>query len=302
MNTRLPTAVSLLLALGSSPLLANTQSHQGWQSEAQAGWIHERDSGLEQDGELGVDRFFAQFETRKALDEKLQLGLSVGLGRADYDFSGSQGFAAARPWDKVDEFRLGLSSRYRMNERWTLFALPALRFNAESGASLGDGMTAGLLGGASYRLSDSLSIGPGFGVFSEIEDSASFFPVLLIDWQITDSLSLETGRGYAASRGPGLQLNWRHSSQWRYAFGARYEKQRFRLDDDGVAADGFGEKSSIPLYALAEYRVTPKFRVQLIGGAELDGELNLEDDDGGRLDSTDLDTAPFFGLNLGLQF
>ena len=108
------------------------------------------------------------------------------VGEDRYDFSGAVGFGGLDPWGRIREVRVSAPIRYVANQHWTVFAIPSLRFNAESGASLGDGQTGGLLTGVSYRVSDSLSIGPGLGAFTEIEDDASFFPILLIDWAITD--------------------------------------------------------------------------------------------------------------------
>jgi outer membrane receptor protein involved in Fe transport len=180
--------------------------------------------------------------------------------------------------------------------------MPSLRFNAESGASLGDGRTVGLLAGAGYRVNDRLTIGPGIGVFSELEDSASFFPILVIDWKITDSLSLETGRGFAASRGPGLQLRWTYSPTWEFAAGARYEKTRFRLDDDGVAPGGVGEDTAVPLFALAEYTLSPNARLSVFGGIEVDASVRLEDASGRKVSESDLSNAPFFGASFQARF
>ena len=146
-----------------------------------------------------------------------------------------------------------------------------------------------------YRYSDTLSIGPGLGAFTEIEDDASFFPVLLIDWKITNALSLETGGGFAASRGPGLQLRWQYSPRWQLAFGARYEKTRFRLDDGGPARGGVGQDKAFPLFALAEFTVSRHAKLSLIGGAEIGASLRLEDASGGLINDSDLSVAPFFG-------
>lgn len=294
----------LCLLLTALPLRAQpyAETTDGWQGNAQVGAIIQPQVDLDTGGNLSVSRAFARLGAAKAMGDDWRLGASLGLGRTDYDFGGAGGFGGLRAWDTINELRLGLSGRYQASEDWTLFAIPSLRFNAESGADLADGMTGGLISGASYKLSDRFSIGPGFGVFSELEDSASFFPILLIDWQITDSLSLETGRGYAASRGPGLQLSWRHSPSLRLALGGRYEQQRFRLDDKGIAPDGVGEKKSIPLFALVEYGLSRNTQLTLIGGTELNPSLRLEDANGQLLNRTDMDTAPFFGANLSARF
>jgi outer membrane receptor protein involved in Fe transport len=230
------------------------------------------------------------------------LGISLGYGEDDYDFSGSGGFGGLDPWGRVRDLRVSVPVQYAVNDAWTLYGIPSLRFNAESGASLGDGQTAGLLAGAAYRVSERLQIGPGLGVFSELEDDPSIFPILLIDWKISDRLSLETGRGFAASRGPGLQLRWAYSPSWQFALGGRYEKVRFRLDDDGAAPDGVGEDKAVPLFALAEFAFSRDAKISVFGGTEVGGALRIEDESGRRVSQSDQSSAPFFGASLQASF
>lgn len=85
------------------------------------------------------------------------------------------------------------SMRRAFSERINAFASPSVRWSAESCGDAGEAMTAGLLDGANHRVSDRLTIGPGIGVFDEFGDSDSAFPIMLIDWRITDTLSLATG-------------------------------------------------------------------------------------------------------------
>jgi hypothetical protein len=268
----------------------------------QGGAVYQAESSLDSGGDVSVGRYFASVGAARVVDGRWRVGVSLEYGEDRYDFSGTAGFGGLDPWGDIRELRVSLPVQYFADENWTLYAIPSLRSNAESGASLDDGRNGGLLAGALYRVSDRLSIGPGFGAFSEIEDDASFFPILLVDWKITDSLSLETGGGFAASRGPGLQLRWRHSPRWQFAFGARYEKTRFRLDDSGPAPDGVGEDKAVPLFALAEFTLAPDLKLSLVGGAEVGAELRLEDSSGNRVSSSDLSTAPFFGATLQARF
>ena len=101
--------------------------------------------------------------------------------------------------------------------------------------------------GVSWRINDRLTIGPGIGVISEIEDSPTVFPVLLIDWKITESLVLATGSGVGATLGPGLVLRYMATDKWSFYLGGRYEKLRFRLNADGPSPTGVGEDKSFPL-------------------------------------------------------
>jgi hypothetical protein len=147
-----------------------------------------------------------------------------------------------------------------------------------------------------------LTIGPGLGVLSQLEDSASVFPILIVDWKITDRISLETGRSLGATRGPGLNLDYRLSDSWSFGLGARYESLRFRLDDKGAAPGGVGEGSSIPLYLSATYSRGRDLQVSAIAGVDLNGELRLEDSEGRRLARDDYETAPFLGVTFNVRF
>ena len=188
------------------------------------------------------------------------------------------------------------------DEQWTLFAIPTLRFYGESGADSGDSATGGALAGVSYRVNDRLTIGPGLGVLSQIEDSVSIFPILIVDWKITDRISLETGRGLGATQGPGLNLNYRLSDTWSFGLGGRYESLRFRLDDRGSAPDGVGEDRSVPVYLSATYSRGRDLQISAIGGVELNGELRLEDSQGRRLARDNYESAPFLGATFNVRF
>lgn len=303
---RLLTLLGLLFFLGTNPLPARAQPGSGpdgsWRWLFQGAAVKQFGSGLDSGGDLEVERYFISGGATRQLASRWRLGVELGYGEDRYAFSGHGVFGAQSPWGTARELRLSLPMRYVADDRWTLLAIPSLRFHAEDGASLNDGQTQGLLAGAIYRVNESLSIGPGFGAFSEIEDNASLFPVLLIDWRLTDKLSLRTGGGFAASRGPGLQLTWKARPQWEFAFGGRYERARFRLDDEGVAPDGVAQERGFPLYVSAEYGMSKETKLRAIGGAKVGTELRLEDETGRLISETGVDTAPFLGALLEARF
>jgi hypothetical protein len=183
-----------------------------------------------------------------------------------------------------------------------VFLIPTLQFFAENGADLGDAMRGGGFVGISYRFGDRLTLGPGIGVLSQIEDSATVFPVLIIKWKITDRLNLETGRGLGATLGPGLVLRWEATDKWDLAVGGRYEKLRFRLDDKDIAPKGVGQDRAFPLFGAVSYRFSRRIQVSLLGGADLGGELRLEDKKGDLIAKDDYDTAGFGGITFNGRF
>ncbi len=220
---------------------------------------------------------------------------SVGVGVEDYSFSGLTG---PRPWDDIHSLRFGMTVRWARDERWTIFGGPTVRSTIERGASLSDGVTGGGFAGFTYKFSDRLTLGSGFGVLSQIEDSTSVFPFLLINWNITDRLALRTGGGLASTLGPGLTLAWRRNPRLELSLIARTDRTRFRLDDSGPVSGGVGQDRSFGLYGAIGYRVSPLASLSGFLGASFNGALRLEDQDGRTISHTDYDPA----INLGLTF
>ena len=44
----------------------------------------------------------------------------------------------------------------------------------------------------SPTFSENLTLGGGIGIRSQLEDDALFYPIIIVDWQITDRLSFDT--------------------------------------------------------------------------------------------------------------
>lgn len=291
--------LSALLASGHALAQPSTNA---WRLRLDTGAAHRWQTDINDGGEVELDAWSVRLAADKAVAPDLRLGLAAGYGERHYGFEGETGFAALKPWSDVRQLRLSGSLNWKADERWNLFAIPSIRWFAEDGADLGDGQIGGLLAAASYRVNDRLSIGPGFGVFSELENEVDWFPILAINWKLTENLALRTGSGFAATEGPGLVLDWQPSERWSLSLGARYEKARFRLDDKGVAASGVGQERAVPVYLGAARSFGSHLRLSLIAGVEFAGELRLEDADGVLIEKSRFDPAPFGGATLDLRF
>ena len=299
-----------ILAVCSNPAAAEKYDKAGDDSRATNGWstflrggaVHQFDSDLGGGGSFKADRFFVQGGLGYAFDRYRNISLALGYGYDGYDFSGQGPFAGLHPWDDIHAFRISAPFRWGFGPDWQVFVIPSLRYTAESGADFGSAATGGGFAGFAYRFSDRLTLGPGIGAVTQIEDDASIFPVLIVNWKITDRLSLQTGRGLGATLGPGLTLNWQASAGWDVFFGGRYESLRFRLDDKGFASGGVGEDNSFPLVGGATYRFGRKGDVSLVGGLKLGGELRVEDEKGNPIIDETYDSALFLGLTFRLRF
>jgi hypothetical protein len=225
------------------------------------------------------------------------IGVFVSTGRIDYDFSGTPA-----PWGEVRDTSLSVPFRYTLGQG-DVFVVPSLRYDYEDGADHEDGQTAGAFVGYAWRFSDTLSLGPAFGIFSQLEsDDLNIFPAILVDWKITDRARISTGPTIGATQGPGLAFDYAVTDKLRLGVAGRYENIRFRLDDDGPAPGGVGEDTSFPLVLTLDYEPFPGSRLAAFAGAELGGELRLEDSSGRTVQTRDYDPAPIFGIAFRIGF
>jgi len=266
-----------------------------------AGGLKQQQSALDQGGEFELERWLIKVEDSQRLDAGWRAGVSLSYIEDDYGFSGVSPFGGDRPpWGTIQELRLSIPLTHR-GRHWNSLLIPSMGYRGETSADLSDSRQFGMLAGSAYRFSERLSLGPGFGVFSEIEEGVDFFPILLLDWRITDHLTLKTGRGLAASRGPGLTLQWQPDRLWKLALCVRYEKRRFRLDEAGEVPGGVGQHRALPVSLSLGYQPNTYLSFNLLGGLAYAGELQLEDADGHFLRDSEYDTATFLGLTVKIR-
>ena len=281
---------------------AGPASKIGWSVFTRGGYVHQMDTDIDNGGSFSVNRFFVQGGPSYVSDKGTSISLAVGYGLDGYNFSGNTGFGGRNPWEDIHSLRFSIPLRWKINEQWAGFVSPTIRFAGEKEADFDNALTGGGFAGFSYRYSDSLTIGPGIGVLTQLEDSTRVIPILIINWKITDTLSLNTGRGIGATLGPGLTFDWRPSRVWSFSIGGRYERLRFRLDEEGTVPNGIGDDLSFPIFGGIAYSFTPMIRIGVLGGVEVGGELRLEDENGNTIIKENHDPAGFLGITFSARF
>jgi len=285
-------------SIGNAPMW----SKAGWSVFTRGGYVHQLDADIDDGGSFSVNRFFIQAGPTYTTDNATSISLAAGYGFDGYSFSGESGFGGRKPWDDIYTLRLSIPVRWKMSQKWTGFVSPTVRSTGEKGADFNEAITGGGFAGFSYEFSDRLSIGPGIGVLTQLEDSTQVIPILVINWKINDTLSLNTGRGIGATLGPGLTLDWRPSRSWSFSLGGRYESLRFRLDENGDVPNGVGDDRAFPIFAGVGYSLTPMIRVSFIGGVEVGGKLRLENKTGRLITEEAHDPAGFVGFAFNARF
>jgi hypothetical protein len=177
-----------------------------------------------------------------------------------------------------------------------------VRAYAESNVDPLDGLTGAFFGGASYTFNDRLKLGPALGVVGQIEDRLSIFPVILVNWAITENLSLDTGGGLASTAGPGLALVYEFSEHWKAGITGRYERKRFRLNDSGDAPGGVGEDRNVPVYGTLAYFLYPQGYITAIFGYNTYGKLGLFDENGDRVSDIEYEPSASIGFVASFRF
>ena len=297
------TASSLLFLFCTMPVSAQPQQRSPWSFNFDGGGAHYSDTDLKDDtGSFSVDRWYLGAGVNYSWSPRNSVGASFGGGRSVYEFDELTGFGNGEPWGTIEDARLSFSTRFGVGEKAVVFIVPTVRINGEKGASNSDSRTYGLFGAVAWRISENLTIGPGLGIFSRLEDSTRVFPVLAIDWNITDRWSLSTGRGLASSRGPGLTLGYQLNEDWSLGLAGRYEDQEFRLDNEGVAAGGVGRDQSIPIVFSAELKPSKQLNLSVFGGLSFGGNLRLKDASDTLIEESDYDATPIFGATFQFRF
>jgi len=254
------------------------------------------------EGSFSVNRWFASMGVTYAWNRRNSIGLSVGGGSNKYDFDELTGIGGGDPWEEIQDTRISLVGRFGFGERGSFIIIPSFRYNGEKDSDTSDGRTWGVFAGAAWRLNRGLTIGPGIGVFSRLEDGTRVFPILVIDWQFSERWSLSTSRGLAASQGPGLTLGYQASERWSFGLTSRYENNEFRLDEEGTTPGGIGKDQSWPVVASAAWEPNEVVKLALFAGMEFGGKLKLKDPYGELLSESKYDAAAIYGATFELRF
>jgi len=294
--------VVVLGLICATPILAQDQQTSPFLFRVAGGGVHQTEVDLtDSSGGFSVDSVFIGASLDFGWSLRDSIGISIGGGKSSYEFNDSSAFGGGKPWSKITDTRLSLTWRTGLGERGSFFLIPTLRRDGSGSASSSDSTTYGLYAAAAWRLNESLTIGPGIGALTRLEDSTRFFPILAIDWDITERWNLSTGKGMAASRGPGLTLNYHLNDDWSLGVAGRYEDTEFRLGNKDPVAGGVGRDLSVPIVFLATLKPSPKLEFSVFTGVELFGTLKLKDPDGHVLDESNYDPAPLFGVTFEVR-
>lgn len=259
------------------------------------------DADLDNGGELGSSLTTLGLSADWSRGRGEAIGLSLDLGLGDYDLSGATEIPGADAWGQVTELNLGVNWRKPVGESGLIFIAPNLGVARGEGADWEESLRFGLIVSYGYRVSNTLTVGIGAGIFTGLEETTGF-PVLLINWQISERWRLGNSFRAGPSGPAGLEIAYALNPGWEIAFGGGWRSDRFRLDENGAIPNGIGEVEGVPVYLRLSWDVNEQLSLGVFGGVWTSGEVMSETSGGFELASDDLDTAPFFGISASSRF
>jgi hypothetical protein len=233
------------------------------------------------------------------ISDEFKLGLAASFQWSRYDFSG----VAGDPWQDVYLFRVTPLLQYTIDENWSVYGGPSMAFAGESGADFSDSTTGGGLVGFNYRASETLSIGAGFGIFSQIEDDARVVPFITANWMFADQWTLRAGFSEVAGNGGlGAEVTYDLGNNWKVGGGLQVTKKRFRLQDSGGSQGGVAEDTNVPIFAKVAWQPCEKATLEFVAGIAAGGEYRIEDNTGHKVYEENYDAAGLIGIRALFRF
>jgi hypothetical protein len=245
------------------------------------------------------------------INESILVRIRAGYRHASYNFrqdnepNGRLDYGSSElprdPWGSVNTFELVPTTTILVGSRFSVIAAVPIHWAGETGARR-NGFAAGVSALVRWQITDNLRIGAGIGVTSQLEDDAETFPIVSLDWQISDTINFRTEGSWL--QGGNATLLWGPSESIRLAFSAGYERNRFRLDDNGFQSDrnGIGEVTAVPLEVGLRFRLFERAFFDFRLGLAVAGQLRIESDNGHKLYEEDYDPSPRLGLSLTIPF
>jgi hypothetical protein len=249
-------------------------------------------------GDVTVSRVGGDVGAVIPIGERARLTLGFDYEHSNYEFHDATGFIAGSdsPFREVNRETLSGSYYQQQTQRLGWLAGGSIGFTAEDGADLGKAVEGTVFGGVRYAVTERFFVGGGVYVGTQLEDNPYVWPLITLDWQISERWRLSTeGR-------PGVTLSYSPSERWTIYLAGEYQYRDFRLDRHGPAPSGVGRDRRVPL--MLGVRFEPNRQLSLEGGAGVYFAQNFEilDSGGNKLVDKDVDATPFVQLELTYRF
>lgn len=291
-------ALGLLASLAAG---GTAQAQGDWHPSASITPIYVGNAGIDGGGDYSMAGAIVRAGVTRSLGGPNLAGVTFNYDYLDYSFSNPAAFRGVAPWNVVQRYGVAAPLLFGVSEGWLLTVIPSVDWFRENGADEGESLTFGGVLSATRFFADGNRLGLGVGVFQRLEKT-SYFPLLLIDWKLSDRWRL-TNPLSAGPTGPaGLEIDYRLDGGWSLGLGAAWRTTRFRLSESGPVPNGIGEERSLPVFLRATRNFGGGLAMNVYAGVVTAGQLRVEDKNGNALREVDVDPAPLLAVTFSARF
>lgn len=295
----LRTAALGLLAWAAAGGAAQAQGN--WHPSASITPLYVGNSGIDGGGDYSMFGTIVRAGVMGSIGGPNLAGLTFNYDYSDYSFSSPAAFGGVAPWNVVQRYGVAAPMIFGVGDGWLLTVIPSVDWFRENGADEGDSLTFGGVLSATRFFSDGNRLGLGVGIFQRLEKT-SYFPLLLIDWKLSDRWRLVNPLSAGPTGPAGLEIDYRLDGGWNVGLGAAWRTTRFRLSETGPVPNGIGEERGMPVFLRATRNFGGGMAVNLYAGVVTAGQLRVEDSNGKALREVDVDPAPLVGVTFSARF
>ena len=293
---------ALALALAGNAVAQPAPQETPWTISASGSAGSVGEGKLDSGGNVSLRLVSGSVGLNYAPDWRWSAGINLNAADYRFDFSGDGRLAALDPWSDVRMTTVSVPLRYAFDRQWGLFVQPSYQRAGSRNADAGESAQWGSVAAVTYASAPRKLIGLGAAVFAGLEKTRAF-PIVLVDWQLSDRLRLANPLTAGPTGPAGLEIVYALGSGWELAGGGAYRSLRFRLDRElPVAPNGVGEYSGVIGFGRLTYRFDPKVSVDLHVGGAFGTRVKLEDASGNNLVTEHAGTAPFAALTFRARF
>ncbi len=262
---------------------------------------HAFSADLDDNGEVQVSRSGVALGVRQPLGDRLTLDTRFGFEYSHYNFDDADIEGTDSPFSDVYSGGIFAILSYKIDEQWSVngagFVAAAGEFDADFGDSIfgGGGVSLG------WRQSERFFIAFGADIRTRLEDDPIVTPQIVIRWQATDDLRVET---IDLPQGVGIGVTTEFAEAWEATLYAGFSLRQYRLNDDGPGrlADGVVRDTRVPVGLRFTWKPSTLISLSIDGGAYVYQEYEFVRSSGVEFDEIETDPAPFVGLRLSLRF
>lgn len=247
-------------------------------------------------GRVSVWRTEMGVELSGPVGDRLRLTWGVRGDVARYRFEDFTILGGEEPLDNAYEAGTSLLGVLKLDDQWSLIARGSVTSGWAEDGEAGDGFWGTAALGVGYRFSDRFSLALGGGIITRLEDDPAFLPLVIINWKVSDRVTLST-------TGVGLKLTGEVSDQLEVFMRAGGEFHQYRLDDDHPALPGGVLRDTrVPVGVGVDWRPIAGLTLSIEGGAVVYQQYELRTDSGDRFDRVETDPAAYIGASVAYRF